>query len=94
MRTVPDWISRRVRVSGHVQGVFFRDATRREAQLEGVAGWVANQPDGSVEAVFEGAPDAVARMVDFCRVGPERARVDELEELPEPPEGLSGFEVR
>jgi acylphosphatase len=87
-------LRRKVRASGRVQGVFFRDATRREAERRGVAGWVRNRGDGTVEAVFEGPPEAVAAMVDFCRSGPGRADVREVEVESEPPEGLSGFEVR
>ena len=85
---------RRVIVRGRVQGVFFRSATRASALAAGVAGWVCNRPDGSVEAVFEGAPEAVAKMLEFCRVGPEWARVERVEESPEAAEGLSGFTVR
>lgn len=87
-------IRRRVVVHGLVQGVFFRDTTRREAKARGVAGWVRNRPDGTVEAVFEGEPDAVAALVEFCRQGPPRARVERLEEREERPEGLTGFEIR
>ena len=79
---------------GRVQGVFFRDATRDEAERRGVAGWVANRDDGAVEAVFEGDAGSVEAMVDFCRRGPARADVDRLDEAEEEPEGLSGFEVR
>jgi acylphosphatase len=85
---------RRVVVRGRVQGVFFRDSTRRGAQTRGVAGWVANRPDGAVEAVFEGEPDAVESMVRFVREGPGRADVDDVEVSEEEPEGLSGFVVR
>ncbi len=85
---------KRVVVHGDVQGVFFRDSTRRKASSRGVAGWVRNNPDGSVEAVFEGEPDAVQAMVDFCRSGPRGAEVDHVDEHDEEPEGLSGFEVR
>jgi acylphosphatase len=81
-------------VSGHVQGVFFRDSTRREASRRGVAGWVRNRPDGAVEAVFEGAPDAVEAMVAFCASGPRGAHVANVETTEERPEGLMGFEVR
>ena len=84
---------RRVVVHGEVQGVFFRDTTRREAERRGVAGWAANRPDGTVEAVFEGAADDVAAMVDFCRAGPGRARVERVDETGEEPEGLEGFRV-
>jgi acylphosphatase len=85
---------RRVRAHGRVQGVFFRDSVRREAARRGVAGWVRNCWDGSVEAVFEGPPDAVAAMVDFCRAGPGHSAVSVLDETSEDPEGLRGFEVR
>ncbi len=81
-------------VRGLVQGVFFRDSTRRLAQRHGVAGWVANRWDGAVEAVFEGEPDAVERLVAFSRKGPRGARVDALEVTDEEPEGLLGFAVR
>ncbi len=81
-------------VSGRVQGVFFRDSTRRRAEAAGLTGWVANRADGAVEAVFEGEPDAVDEMVEFCRRGPSRAEVASVEVEEEPPEGLTGFEVR
>jgi acylphosphatase len=84
----------RVVVRGHVQGVFFRDSCRRKADARGVAGWIANRPDGAVEAVFEGDPDGVAALVEFCRRGPRGADVDSVEETSEPPEGLTGFRVR
>lgn len=87
-------VRRRVVVHGRVQGVFFRDTCRRQAHARGVAGWITNRPDGAVEAVFEGEPDAVAALVDFCRRGPRDAEVDSVEESSEQPEGLSGFEVR
>jgi acylphosphatase len=87
-------VRRRVLVHGYVQGVFFRDTTRREASRRGVAGWVRNRPDGAVEAVFEGSPDAVAAMVGFCESGPRGADVDRVEAIEEEPEGLSGFDVR
>jgi acylphosphatase len=85
---------RRVVVSGRVQGVFFRDSTRDEAMAAGVAGWVRNCEDGKVEAVFEGDEAALERMVEFCRSGPGRADVRDVEVSEEEPEGLSGFEVR
>jgi acylphosphatase len=84
----------RVVVHGNVQGVFFRDSCRRRADQTGVAGWVTNRPDGAVEAVFEGDPDAVAALVDFCRRGPRGADVGAVDETSEDPEGLSGFEIR
>jgi len=85
---------RRVIVRGHVQGVFFRETTKRRALSAGVAGWVRNLPDGSVEAVFEGERAAVERLVDYAREGPRGARVDWVDIEAEEPEGLSGFDVR
>jgi acylphosphatase len=87
-------IRRRVIVRGLVQGVFFRDSTRRLAQRHGVAGWVANRADGAVEAVFEGEADAVERLVAFSREGPRGAQVQSIDVSDEEPEGLSGFSVR
>ena len=87
-------VRRHVVVHGMVQGVAFRDATRRQASSRGVAGWVTNRSDGAVEAVFEGDEDAVRSLVDFVREGPRAADVDRVEESEEKPEGLSGFDVR
>ena len=87
-------IRRRVIVHGFVQGVFFRDSTRRLAQRHGVTGWVANRSDGAVEAVFEGEVDAVERLVSFSRKGPRGAQVDSVEVTEEEPEGLVRFAVR
>lgn len=85
---------RRVVVQGHVQGVFFRETTRRRALAVGVSGYVRNCADGSVEAIFEGGHEAVERLVEFCRDGPRGARVDWVDVESEEPVGLSGFEVR
>lgn len=87
-------IRRRVVIHGWVQGVFFRDTLRRRARVAGIAGWVRNNWDGTVAAVFEGEAGAVERLIDFCREGPRGARVDRVEVASEDPEGLSGFEVR
>jgi acylphosphatase len=87
-------IRRRVVAHGRVQGVFFRDSARRRAQQHGVAGWVANRWDGAVEAVFEGEPDAVERLVRFMHEGPRGAEVERVEVSEEKPEGLAGFNVR
>lgn len=85
--------ARRVVVRGRVQGVFFRDSLRREAERRGVAGWVRNRPDRAVEALFEGDADAVEALVRFCRSGPSGAQVADLESFEEQPEGRAGFEV-
>ncbi len=85
---------RRVIVHGHVQGVFFRETTRRLAQEHDVAGWVRNTWEGTVEAVFEGRPEAVERLVDFARHGPRGAAVARVEVFEEDEEGLTGFFIR
>ena len=81
-------------VRGLVQGVFFRDSTRRLARRYDVTGWVSNRADGAVEAVFEGEAEAVERLVAFSREGPRGAQVESVEVTEEQPEGLSGFAVR
>lgn len=77
-----------------MQGVFFRETTKRRALEAGVAGWVRNAADGSVEAVFEGKREAVERLVAFVQEGPRGARVDWVDVEHEEPERLSGFEIR
>jgi acylphosphatase len=69
----------RVIVTGTVQGVFFRAKTRNEAIRNSVQGWVRNLHDGRVEAVFEGKPEDVDRLVEWCRIGPSHAVVDHVE---------------
>lgn len=80
-------------VAGLVQGVAFRAACRRAAQTHGVAGWVRNRPDGTVEAVFEGPADRVERLVAWSRRGPSRAIVNQVTVVDEEPEGLVGFTI-
>ena len=87
-------IRRRVVVRGRVQGVFFRDSCRQLADAAGVTGWVSNEPDGSVIAVFEGSPDAVRRLVEWCRTGPPSARVIAVDVDEEPARGERRFSVR
>jgi len=84
----------RVLVSGRVQGVFFREETRRRARSLGIAGWVANRPEGTVEAVFEGPREQVESMVGWCGRGPSGARVDDVQVAWEDPRGDEGFAVR
>ena len=86
-------LSRRVVVDGRVQGVGYRQACAEAARRLHVAGWVRNRRDGRVEALFEGSPGVVARMVDWCRTGPPMATVTEMRVTNEQPEGLSGFRV-
>ena len=81
-------------IHGQVQGVFFRDTTRRLAEQHGVAGWARNNRDGTVEAVFEGEPEAVERLVAFAREGPRGAVVQGVDVQDEGEEGLRGFDIR
>jgi len=83
----------RVVVHGRVQGVFFRDTVRRVAREHGVAGWVRNRSDGTVEAVLEGERDDVQAVVELSKEGPPGAAVERVDVSDEPPEGLTGFEV-
>lgn len=85
----------KLRITGRVQGVWYRQSTADEAARLGVAGWVMNLPDGSVEAVFEGEDNAVDKMADWCRRGPPLAAVTGVSASEEPPEGLKPpFRVR
>jgi acylphosphatase len=81
-------------VHGRVQGVGFRYSVERAARARGVAGWVRNRPDGSVEAVFEGDADAVDALLRLAGEGPRGAAVERVEVGDQVPEGLSGFEIR
>jgi acylphosphatase len=85
-------VTRQIRVRGRVQGVGFRYALRREAERAGVRGWVRNRRDGSVEAVIQGAADAVASLVAWARHGPPAARVDELQERDAEPAFTQAYE--
>jgi acylphosphatase len=84
----------KVVVTGRVQNVWYRDSCRNEALALGVAGWVRNCSAGTVEAVFEGSPEAVSQMVSWCRTGPPRARVENVEVTEEPVRNEAGFLVR
>jgi acylphosphatase len=83
-----------VLVSGRVQGVFFRATTDDVAGEHDVDGWVLNREDGRVEAVFEGDPEAVEAMLEFCHEGSDAARVEDLEVHEEDPTGADGFRIR
>jgi len=87
-------IQKRAFVSGRVQGVFFRDFTRRTARQHGVVGWVRNLSDGRVEALLEGEPAAVKAVLDALRDGPPAARVDDIAVSEEPPERHTHFALR
>jgi acylphosphatase len=80
-------------VKGRVQGVFFRAETRDRAQSLGLAGWVRNNPDGSVEAAFEGDRERIESLVAWCRKGPSLAQVDDVSVDWVEPQNESGFKV-
>jgi acylphosphatase len=85
----------KARIRGRVQGVFFRAETSDRARSLGVGGWVSNEPDGSVEAVFQGEQEKLESLLDWCRRGPRGASVEDVEVTWEEPQGgLSGFSVR
>ena len=84
---------RHVVIYGFVQGVGFRFGVERLANSRGVSGWVRNRVDGAVDAVFEGAPEDVEALVEFCRRGPRGAVVERVEVEEESPERLAGFRV-
>jgi acylphosphatase len=89
-----DTIACELTVTGRVQGVFFRDSVRREAQRRGVAGWAENRPDGTVKVVLEGPSGAVGEVISYCARGPRGAQVSDLRRSERPPQGLSGFQIR
>lgn len=85
----------RLRITGRVQGVWYRGATEAEARRLSVDGWVRNLSDGSVEALIEGERPAVRALADWCRQGPPGAHVRDVAEAPEPPgDDLHGFRIR
>ncbi len=96
--TVPDpehaVVRRHVRVTGRVQNVTYRDSTQEEAQRRGVAGWVRNLPDGSVEAELEGPSSAIDSVLRWMQDGPLLAKVRDLDVSVVPPTGEESFEVR
>jgi acylphosphatase len=71
-------ITRRLRITGRVQGVGYRYALRDEAERRGLSGWVRNRLDGSVEALVQGAPQPVEELIAWARHGPPASRVDDL----------------
>lgn len=71
-------VQAKVRISGKVQGVYFRVSTQKVAEQLGITGWVCNLPDGDVQALFEGPKNAVEKIVSWCHQGPERAQVQNV----------------
>ena len=87
-------VGKSIRVSGHVQGVFFRAWSAEQARKLGVSGWIRNCPDGSVEAHLSGEEQSVAALIDRMRRGPSGAQVANLSEKDAPPEAGDGFAIR
>jgi acylphosphatase len=91
---VADRVAVHVMVSGRVQGVWFRDACRNEANVLGVSGWVCNREDGRVEIVAEGSEHGVAALVSWARTGPPRAEVHDVEVAYVEATGATTFVIR
>jgi acylphosphatase len=87
-------IGRRIRIRGLVQGVCYRAWAADAARALGLAGWVRNRSDGSVEALLLGDPGAVSAFIAACRQGPPAARVDGIEQEEAPASDIEGFTLR
>lgn len=88
-------VARKLRIRGRVQGVNYRESMRRMAEAFGVAGWVRNRADGSVEAFVQGEPAPIEDLLQWARLGPPNARVDDLtSEDADPDSSLKTFERR
>ncbi len=90
----PPVVRRRVVISGQVQGVWFRESCRQQARVNAVAGSVRNLEDGTVEAIFEGPPVSVERLIEWCRTGPRHAVVESVATFDCKPIGEATFRVR
>jgi acylphosphatase len=90
---MPNLTRAHVYISGRVQGVAYRASTWEVADRLGLSGWVRNLPDGRVEAVFEGEPATVEKMIQWCHKGPPAALVQDVALKQEPPENLQGFKI-
>jgi acylphosphatase len=85
----------RLEIVGVVQGVFYRESARREAERLRVAGWIRNEPDASVTCEAQGSPESLQRFIDWCRRGPPFAEVEDVRLTELPPESASGgFAIR
>ena len=87
-------VAKHIRITGRVQGVFFRAWMREQAEKHDIRGWVRNCADGSVEAHLEGNQAAIRWLIDLTYDGPGGARIDRVETRDAEVEGCTGFEVR
>lgn len=95
MKEIEKKVKVHIFISGRVQGVFFRDWTRRQAKKLGIFGWVKNLEDGRVEAVFEGEEEKVKKMIELAKRGPILAKVKNLEiEWQEYKSEFNNFEIK
>ena len=86
-------VAKRIVVSGRVQGVFYRDTCRREANRLDIAGSAQNLPDGTVEVIAEGEPDAIDELIAWCKKGPAQADVDSVDVSDAAPTGAASFKI-
>ena len=86
-------IAKKVRISGKVQGVYYRASARQKAAMLGVNGFIKNEEDGTVSMEIEGEPEAVNEMIEWCRHGPAMARVEQLKSETCKASGNSGFHI-
>lgn len=92
MPTQTDQTTLHLVIHGRVQGVFYRDSMQREAHRLGISGWVRNLPDGTVEAMAQGEPALLDKLVQWAHRGPERAQVERV--VVQPAQGkFNGFEI-
>ena len=84
----------RLRITGKVQGVFYRKSAQKRAQELGLKGYVQNEPDGSVTALVQGTPEASEAFYRWCQSGPPGAKVADVRQQTEEGEALEGFEIR
>jgi acylphosphatase len=85
--------TRHLLISGKVQGVFFRETSRRLAEKLHISGWIKNCPDGKVEAMITGEKSDVEQFIEFCKAGPERAFVENVEVSKRETTGFQKFEI-
>ncbi len=92
--SMTDVVARRLRVTGRVQGVFYRATTQEKARELGLVGWVCNTEDGAVEVHAEGRESAIETLIEWCKNGPPGARVDGVDVAGAVPEGFVSFDIR